>query len=114
MRSVSLVPGVVAAASSLVVFYTVPGISVSSPYQALMLAVLLGLANGIIPFVAAALGNARTVLGTVLFALGVNCFLLYIIHRYPFGLQADSLFSLMVAGSIIGVIGFMSTLSIRS
>jgi uncharacterized membrane protein YvlD (DUF360 family) len=109
-----LIRWLLAAGITLAVFYFSTGVSVSSFYNASMIAILIGLANAAAPHLIGTFSFARTILTVGLAMLVVNALLLHSASYLHLGVQFASWQSLQLAAIMIATITWFSSLAVDS
>ncbi len=99
-----------AAIASFILFFVAPGLAVQSLYHALMLSVILGFLNALVPYVVSTASYQRNFLNIALFLFGINTFALYLMTYFNLGLGSSSFSTTALAALTLSVLGLFITL----
>lgn len=97
-----------------IVLLTASGIGITSYYGAVMVVISLGLMNAGVPHLSGVFTFSTSVVSLMLFALLVNCFLLYLVVSLNIGVSAASPQSIILAGVMAAVMTWFATLAVDS
>lgn len=95
---------IISTISVMVVGYVLPGVVVSSPFTAFVVAVILALLNTIVKPILIILTLPVTILTLGLFLLVINGFIVLIAHHFIHGFSVSGLFTAILFSLLVSLI----------